>query len=86
MSERKEVYWLLQIDAPGHEQGLGPNICAAAVWRKDAQGWRCVDAAPILSWMMKRSVAETKAYLEGKRRSAGWSWTWIKENGADGGI
>ena len=72
MSEDRATYWLLQIDAP--------HMCAAAVWRKDASGWTCVDAAPIISWMTKRSVEETKAYLEKKKVQDGWSWTWIKED------
>lgn len=73
MTDSRATYWLLQIEAP--------HMCAAAVWRNDAQGWRCVDAAPIISWMLERSVAETKAYLEGKKSSAGWSWTWIRQDG-----
>lgn len=48
---------------------------AGAVWqRKDGQ-WRCVQTAPILSWMLTLSPAAAK--LELSKRGCSWQWTQV---------
>lgn len=57
--------WLLRIEAP--------HFVAGAIWRKVDGEWRCIDAAPIIRWMVgkDKSIA---AYL----RKKGWMYQWLK--------
>jgi hypothetical protein len=48
-----------------------PHFCAGAVFV--GPPWRCVEAAPILKWMVRKPPAETRAYLDRK----GWAYEWL---------
>lgn len=51
-----------------------PHFVAAALWRREESGrWRCVDAAPILRYMVGWDAGRARAYLD--RR--GWTWGWV---------
>jgi hypothetical protein len=45
---------------------------AQARWEKYGTGWRCVQAAPIIAWMLKMDPATAK--LELARRGCQWEW------------
>jgi hypothetical protein len=47
---------------------------AGAVWENDGSGWRCVQAAPIIAWMMQCSADEARDRLTLTR----YEWEWIK--------
>jgi hypothetical protein len=54
---------LLQITAP--------HFCAGAVFVvNQSRAWECVQAAPIIRWMVGMSSEEAKAYCHRK----GWKW------------
>ena len=50
-----------------------PHFVAGAVWLREGEVWRCVDAAPILRWMLGASAAYAREYIQLK----GWSWIWL---------
>jgi hypothetical protein len=62
------VYYLLVIDAP--------HYCAGSVWKKTGKMWECIEAAPIIRWMVGRDVQSVGNYL----KKQGYSWEWIKED------
>jgi hypothetical protein len=49
-----------------------PHFCAGAIWRKDSNGWRCIDAAPILGWMIGKHPDYVRAYLDRKGYLREW--------------
>jgi len=49
-----------------------PHFCAGAIWRKIDGKWRCVEAAPILSWMRGRDPLWVRDYMKAK----GWTYSW----------
>jgi hypothetical protein len=49
-----------------------PHFCAGAVWQHLRTGWTCIEAAPILKWMIGKSPLETHLYLQRK----GWKYEW----------
>lgn len=51
-----------------------PHFVAGAIWRRDGPAWRCVDAAPILRWMVGKGAGEVKDYIARK----GWAWEWLR--------
>ncbi len=51
----------------------GAEFAAAAVWvRGDDGAWRCVEAAPIIAWMVGRDPEAIRRYMIGM----GWTWRW----------
>lgn len=64
---------LLWVDAP--------HFYAAAVWQRRPDGWHCVDAAPVLRWMVGKPPAEVGAYL----RRKGWQFGWTPQNSPSAG-
>lgn len=50
-----------------------PHFVAGAIWRQVGPAWRCVDAAPILRWMVGMGAGEVRGYMTSK----GWSWEWL---------
>ena len=67
---------LLRIEAP--------YFTAGAIWERGAKDWLCVEAAPIIKWMIGKPALETKAYLDSK----GWRYEWVelKEAASNGGL
>lgn len=51
-----------------------PRYVAGAVWVKTGGKWVCTEAAPILSWMRRKSAEEVRATIE----RYGWEFEWIK--------
>lgn len=49
------------------------TVCAGLVWQKTPDGWRVVDAAPILRPLIGADADRVRAYLTGK----GASWDWV---------
>lgn len=50
-----------------------PHFVAGAVWVREGAGWRCVEVAPILRWMVGKPAPEVGAYLKRK----GWAYEWV---------
>lgn len=48
-------------------------FCAGAVWRKIHGIWSCTEAAPILRWMVGKTVGEAKVAL--LKMGAEWGWS-----------
>jgi hypothetical protein len=66
MTTAEPKVMLLRVEAP--------HFVAGAVWVKiPGQSWRCTEAAPIIKWMVGKSPASCRTYLEKKR----WSWKWM---------
>ena len=66
---------LHDFDIAGQERLLrveAPHFVAGAVWRRGAEGWSCVAAAPIIAWMRGKAALDVGDYLKTK----GWSYTW----------
>lgn len=56
-----------------------PHFVSGAVWSFDWRtGWRCIEAALILSWMVGMSPAKVRSYLESRR----WKWSWLDYAGS----
>lgn len=62
-----------------------PHFNAGAVFHRTDR-WRCVEAAPIIKWMVGKNILALRSYLQKK----GWEHEWIKledkiekEQGAD---
>lgn len=51
---------------------VAPHFVAGAVW-EFKHGWQCVEAAPIIKWMVGKHPREVSSYLERK----GWSYEWL---------
>lgn len=52
-----------------------PHFTAGAVWSRRHDGtWACVEAAPIIGWMVGKGPVEVKSYLIRK----GWSFQWLQ--------
>ncbi len=56
---------LLWVDAP--------HFFAGAVWSRVGGDWVCVEAAPILRWMIGKRPAFVRAYLARKKWGHGWA-------------
>ncbi len=54
-----------------------PTFVAGAVWVQRPDGWACVDAAPILRWMIGTKPERVKSWLD--RR--GFHYEWIEAQG-----
>lgn len=54
-------------------QATNEYFCAIAVWERKDGFWRCVEAAPILRWMLKMTPESAKLELAGK----GCDWKWL---------
>ena len=59
-----------------HKQKLlritAPHFVAGAVWEFN-HGWVCVDAAPIIKWMVGKPPAQIRDYILKKN----WSYEWL---------
>jgi len=53
---------------------VAPKFVAGAIWRKENGIWRCVDAAPIIKWMIGKSAEQVADYL--KKKQPGWTHSW----------
>jgi len=49
-----------------------PDFDADAVWRYE-NGWCCVEAAPVIKWMIGKRPAYVKMFLDKKQ----WSYEWV---------
>lgn len=49
-----------------------PHFVAGAIWVRDG-AWKCIEAAPILKWMVNESAETVREYLERK----GWKHQWL---------
>jgi len=58
---------LLRIEAP--------HYVAGAVWNKRNDGWCCVEAAPIIRWMVGKEASTVGDYLKRKN----YHYQWLKE-------
>ena len=65
-----KVEHLLRVEAP--------HFVAGAIWLRDP--WRCIDAAPILKWMVGKPAPDVARYLQKKRWP--YNWTPLAENDA----
>jgi hypothetical protein len=61
----------------------GPGFCAGAVFARAGVGgeWRCIAAAPILSWWLWTPIENIKRFMHGPARRRGWSWEWLPQRG-----
>lgn len=50
-----------------------PHFVAGAIWEKSPAGWRCIEAAPILRWMVGKDRTQIATFLKNK----GYSWSWL---------
>ncbi len=58
-----------------HLQVTNPYICAGATFKKEENGfWHCVNAAPILRWMMGM---DTQAIVT-RLRKKGFTYEWMR--------
>jgi len=57
-------------------QVTAPHFCAGAVWQKREGKWVCVQAAPILKWMVGLSAETMKQRQPGMLRK-GWTFVWV---------
>ena len=48
---------------------IAPHFVAGAIWR----GRECIQAAPILRWMIGKQPASVAIYMTRK----GWKWEWL---------
>lgn len=48
---------------------------AGAVWRRSGGSWACVEAAPVIRWMVGKRPDYVKAYVVRK----GWAYGWVQE-------
>lgn len=53
-------------------QAKNDYFCAGAVWERKDGIWRCIEAAPILRWMLKMTPESAK--LELARKGCDWKW------------
>lgn len=53
---------------------IAPHFVAGAEWEKRPDGWHCVRAAPIISWMVGKEPAYVAAYL----RRKGYAFEWVE--------
>ena len=51
-----------------------PHFVAGAIFERAPDGWRCVEAAPILRWMLGKDGPAIGHYLQ--RR--GWPYEWLR--------
>jgi hypothetical protein len=52
----------------------GDQFTAGAIWRRNDDGtWVCVNAAPIIRWMIGKAGEQVRRYMLGM----GWHWQWI---------
>ena len=58
---------LLRIEAP--------HYVAGAIFKKVNDDWRCVKAAPIIKWMIGKSIKDISDYLSKKK--FGWKHQWV---------
>ena len=63
MAKYAHCYRLLRV--------VAPHFVAGAIWRLELNGWECIEAAPILGWMVGKKGSEVVDYLNGK----GWQYT-----------
>lgn len=49
-----------------------PGFHGEALWRKRGSRWTCINAAPVLRWMVGKSYQEVFRYLQRK----GWRVIW----------
>ena len=52
------------------------HFVAGAVYEKRGNLWRCVDAAPIVFWLMSTPPKQAADIF----RRRGWTWEWRKES------
>lgn len=50
-----------------------PHFVAGAIFVKGEVGWKCVNAAPIIHWMVGKSPEYLHRYIKRK----GWKWEWL---------
>lgn len=62
MSQTERLLW---IDAP--------HFFAGAIWHHTGTEWACIEAAPIIRWMVGKSAADVARYL----RTKGWQYGWL---------
>jgi len=54
-----------------------PHFVAGAIWKKVNNRWTCIQAAPIIKWMIDKSPVEVQYYLN-KRK---WKYEWLHTKG-----
>ena len=55
-----------------------PHFVAGAIWVKDNR-WKCVEAAPIIKWMIGKSPVEVQYYLNQRQ----WQYQWLHKKEED---
>ncbi len=53
---------------------VAPHYVAGAVWQNDGTGWRCINAAPIIKWMIGKDPQAVANYFNGKKKGYSYSW------------
>jgi hypothetical protein len=51
---------------------VAPHFSDQALWRKRGSKWTCINAGPVLRWMIGKPYHEVFRYLERKGWKIGW--------------
>lgn len=49
-----------------------PTFIDRAQWRKRGSKWTCIDAGPVLRWMIGKPYHEVWRYLQRQHWTVGW--------------
>lgn len=50
-----------------------PHMTYKAVWEKQTSGWKCIQASPIIKWMVGKPINTISAYISKKK----WTYEWF---------